>query len=140
MQHNAMQTSTHQLHIQICGFVNGQVRLVCKTTNAYPCCVCECFVCALIQGAPKQRQIQRAPPQAMNNNSSNQNGLEDDEASIDEDENSDGGEVSMAGSDHGRGQRDGGNMMGGQYAGGRDDGDDLGVSHSWCCIVSHSWC
>ncbi|MEW5319676.1 MAG: hypothetical protein WDW38_010816 [Sanguina aurantia] len=60
------------------------------------------------------------------NNRSNNNGLEDDEASIDEDENSDGGEVSMAGSDHGRGQRDGGNMMGGQYAGGRDDGDDLG--------------
>lgn len=50
------------------------------------------------------------------------NGNFDDEASIDEDENSDGGEVSMAGSDPG--QR--GMPQGGGYAGGYEGGYEGG--------------
>ncbi|KAL6750413.1 Clusterin-associated protein-1-domain-containing protein [Haematococcus lacustris] len=46
------------------------------------------------------------------------NGYDDDEASIDEDENSDGGEVSIAGSDPGRRNMDMGNGYGGGYGAG----------------------
>mmetsp|Transcript_15622 Transcript_15622/g.33866 ORF Transcript_15622/g.33866 Transcript_15622/m.33866 type:complete len:452 (-) Transcript_15622:416-1771(-) len=59
----------------------------------------------------------------------NLNGFDDDEASIDEDDNSDGGEVSMAGSDPGNGMMDRRGGYGGGYGGGadliQDDDDDI---------------
>ncbi|GFH09397.1 hypothetical protein HaLaN_04523 [Haematococcus lacustris] len=52
------------------------------------------------------------------------NGYDDDEASIDEDENSDGGEVSIAGSDPGRRNMDMGNGYGGGYGAGEEDEEE----------------